>query len=435
MLIARKVKLLLDASSEAVVNSIGKDFADLYNFIAPRLWALDTKDKKRMHHAVYYLARAEFPEIKAQYVISAITKAKSSVLSAKARQKEVTRENNRKVAREEWRVGKGLDPKPVKLRKDVSCPQMRKADTILLDARLVNIKTGEIQLTTRDKKLKIPYQTYGWIEDHRPFLRKGCELNKKKGIWYLTLFFDLPEPSLKTEGLVVGVDRGIINPAVVGDVSGAVNLFHSSKQRRNVKGRYLHNRQNLQAKGTRSAHRKLKKLSGRENRFVQDANHCLSKAILAIENIATIVLEELSIESSKANGKSFNKKLGSWSPSDLEAKIRYKAALAGIAVISVDPAYTSQTCSRCLHCERGNRQGSNFECKQCGFKLNADLNAARNIAALGQQHIAGSAKSGCSRLPGPQSPVSTSPTVRHKRAKVAPSKTVATSLGIYSLGS
>ncbi|WP_423816456.1 zinc ribbon domain-containing protein [Salinibacter ruber] len=63
--------------------------------------------------------------------------------------------------------------------------------------------------------------------------------------------------------------------------------------------------------------------------------------------------------------------------------MEYKALIAGIPVIKVDPAYTSQTCSNCGHCDSKNRNGSNFKCQNCGHSVDADKNAARNIAARG----------------------------------------------------
>ena len=50
----------------------------------------------------------------------------------------------------------------------------------------------------------------------------------------------------------------------------------------------------------------------------------------------------------------------------------------------VNPKYTSQRCHRCGHIARGNRKGqSTFKCCECGYELNADLNASRNISNLG----------------------------------------------------
>jgi putative transposase len=65
--------------------------------------------------------------------------------------------------------------------------------------------------------------------------------------------------------------------------------------------------------------------------------------------------------------------------------VAYKARRAGVVVVNVDPAYTSQTCSACGHVDRGNRPNqATFCCRSCGFAEHADQNAARNIAARGE---------------------------------------------------
>lgn len=55
----------------------------------------------------------------------------------------------------------------------------------------------------------------------------------------------------------------------------------------------------------------------------------------------------------------------------------------GFHLIKVAPAYTSQTCSNCGSQDESYRKGEDFECDECGMKMDADTNAARNILALG----------------------------------------------------
>jgi transposase len=76
--------------------------------------------------------------------------------------------------------------------------------------------------------------------------------------------------------------------------------------------------------------------------------------------------------------------LHSWAFGQLREFLEYKARLAGIKVVKVDPRQTSQTCCRCGHRERGNRpRQAEFRCKRCGYTIHADLNGARVIAAGG----------------------------------------------------
>jgi putative transposase len=75
-------------------------------------------------------------------------------------------------------------------------------------------------------------------------------------------------------------------------------------------------------------------------------------------------------------------RLHNWAFYHLRQCITYKARLAGLPVIDVDPRYTSQQCRRCFHVSRQNRKSqSEFFCTRCGYAAAADLNAARNIQA------------------------------------------------------
>jgi putative transposase len=178
----------------------------------------------------------------------------------------------------------------------------------------------------------------------------------------------------------LGIDRGIKNIAVLSN-----NMFFNSKHLKEVKGRYQYLKRKLQHSGTRSAKRKLRNISGRERRFVQDVNHVLSKKIVSLP-YDVFAIEALEPAKMKRNGKGkiFRKKLGSWSPTELQNFIEYKAEDAGKTVVYINPKHTSQKCSKCGYIDKNNRKGSVFKCKNCGFELNADLNASRNIEVAGK---------------------------------------------------
>ncbi len=154
-----------------------------------------------------------------------------------------------------------------------------------------------------------------------------------------------------------------------------------------MRARYSRLHRKLQQKGTKSAKRLLRKRSGRERRFSRDINPCLSKALVSTAKGTSrgLALEDLQgiRERAKATVRQRQRRvLHNWAFFQLRAFIAYKAALAGVPVVSVNPAYTSQTCSRCGHCERANRKSqAKFLCVSCGFSAHADLNAARHIAS------------------------------------------------------
>ena len=180
----------------------------------------------------------------------------------------------------------------------------------------------------------------------------------------------------------LGIDVGIVNTAVCSD-----NTFYNSKKLRAIKGRYQYLKRKLQHLGTRPAHRKLQKLSGQERRFVLNTNHNIAKAIVS-KPFGCFVMEKLTYIRQRGKGRKFSRKLGGWSFAELQRFVEYKAEQLGKSVIYINPFHTSQACSRCGHSERGNRKGSSFKCRKCGFTLHADLNASRNIGVLGKsEHL------------------------------------------------
>jgi len=95
------------------------------------------------------------------------------------------------------------------------------------------------------------------------------------------------------------------------------------------------------------------------------------------------VLEDLSgIRKRITVPKAQRRKQHSWGFYQLRQFIDYKAAIAGVPVIYIDPAYTSQECPICHHTSRSNRPTRDkFSCVCCGFSGPADTIAATNIAA------------------------------------------------------
>lgn len=74
--------------------------------------------------------------------------------------------------------------------------------------------------------------------------------------------------------------------------------------------------------------------------------------------------------------------------------ISYKADLAGVTVVEVDPKNTSRRCYRCGHTAADNRKSqATFRCTRCGHTDNADINAARNIEKRGRDSQPGIARS------------------------------------------
>ncbi len=248
--------------------------------------------------------------------------------------------------------------------------------------------------------------------------RRGeSDLMWRGGFFYLYATCDVPQvPEYVPDGFT-GVDLGIVNIATTSD-----GTVHSGKRINQVRHRNRRLRTKLQAKGTKSAKRLLRHLSGREARFTADTNHRISKSIVTEAQRTThgIALEDLGgIRARVRLSKPQRVTLHSWSFAQLGAFIAYKAERAGVPVVFVDPRYTSQGCSACGHIHKNNRPDqATFKCTSCGFAEHADVNAARNIAAarrrgLGSEsrcrrrglthHIQWRRRAASSTLPGPRS--------------------------------
>ena len=70
-----------------------------------------------------------------------------------------------------------------------------------------------------------------------------------------------------------------------------------------------------------------------------------------------------------------------WAFRRLLEYVEYKAPKRGVSVKQVEPNHTSQRCSRtdCGFTHRNNRDGEHFHCQKCGYGVNADYNATKNI--------------------------------------------------------
>lgn len=97
---------------------------------------------------------------------------------------------------------------------------------------------------------------------------KGATLTyrKREQRFWIHLVFEAPPPEKQMAGEVQGIDRGLYHLAVTSD-----QQFYSNQKVRAVQRRYDHTRRRLQLKGTRSAKRRLRALSGREQRFKRNA--------------------------------------------------------------------------------------------------------------------------------------------------------------------
>ena len=210
----------------------------------------------------------------------------------------------------------------------------------------------------------------------------------------LILSVNMPEQETRevVKGRIVGVDLGMKIPAYValsdsqyiGKPLGSINDFLK------VRKQFQERKERLQKqlainKGGKGRTKKMQSLDSftrKEKNFANTYNHGISKAI--IEFAKKYKAEQINVEFLKLAGNEkeiLSSTIRYWNYCQLQQMIEYKANREGITVKYVDPYLTSQTCSKCGHYEPGQRKGQElFECKSCGEKMNADRNAAFNIA-------------------------------------------------------
>jgi IS605 OrfB family transposase len=252
---------------------------------------------------------------------------------------------------------------------------------VSLDQRTFSFheKRWEVSVSTVGGRLKIPLAIGNYqremLAGQKP-TSATLRYDKRTKWFYIHIVISREVSSPPRSGNVLGVDRGVYNLATTSS-----GLKFSGRQAMHVRKRYAKLRQALQAKGTKSAKRRLKLLSGKERRFMSDLNHRIAKSIVnSCEPGDVIVMEELRHIRERIRVAREQRLLqNSWAFGQLGAFIEYKAAERGIAVVYVDPRYTSRRCQECGHVSRNNRHKHLFRCTSCGYVAHADVNAALNI--------------------------------------------------------
>ncbi len=209
------------------------------------------------------------------------------------------------------------------------------------------------------------------------FIRQ-VEFFKRDGKWFMSYSYNtLVLQEREVQGFI-GVDRNSVgNVAVCADLmTGKVRKFGPDTA--GITKNFRNRRKNLQKKGAKNA---LTKIRRKQSRRTKDINHKVNRSIVdhAKSHNSAIVLENLGKISKKGKAKRYVQK-SQWSFYQLETFIKYKAALLNVPIFYVNPAYTSQVCSRCGSINKPN--GKNYKCS-CSHFDHRDSNAAFNISANG----------------------------------------------------
>lgn len=241
-----KCKLQVDNQQAALLLKTLEMFADACNDILRVSQENRTTNKVKLQHLCYRTIKEKYG-LQANLVIRAIARVAES---AKRKRK---------------------------LRK----PRKFKPTSMSLDQRTFsfNEKRWEVSVSTVAGRLKLPLAIgnfqRGLLAEQKPTSAILC-YNRRKKEFYIHLAVEREIPFPPGNGDVVGVDRGIYNLATTSN-----GLKFSGRQTMHVRRHYARLRQALQAKGTKGAKRLLKRLSGKERRWMADLNHRIAKAIVS----------------------------------------------------------------------------------------------------------------------------------------------------------
>jgi putative transposase len=265
-------------------------------------------------------------------------------------------------------------------------PVFRRHAAMPFDQRMMAFKgVDRVSLLTLGGRVLVPILVGRYQAERIGYPKGQADLVlRDDGKWFLLVTVDVPAGALIPATDFLGVDLGIAN--IAADSDGGQ---HSGADVERIRRKHNRQRRRLQRKGTKGAKKKLRRLAGKEARFRRHENHRISKAIVgkAEGTGRGIALEDLKgiRERITARGTDARNRLSGWSFGQLYAFLAYKAELAGVPVVTVDPRDTSRTCAACGHCSKSNRRSrAEFVCKACGHRAHADANAALNIAFRAQ---------------------------------------------------
>ena len=277
-------------------------------------------------------------------------------------------------------------------------PSFKKPQYDLVWNRDYSLTQNCFSVNTLNGRVKLPYFAEGMSKyfNHSIYKFGTAKLVNKHGKYYLQIpvTYEVEESTISDICNVVGIDRGI-NFVIATYDSKHKSGFVSGKAIKQKRANYSRLRKELQMRHTPSSRRRLKAIGQRENRWMQDINHQVSKALATGNPKHTLfVLEDLTgIRNVTERVKTKNRYVSvSWSFYDLEQKLIYKAKQNQSSVIKVDPRYTSQCCPACGHTEKSNRNKKIhlFTCKNCGYTSNDDRIGAMNLYRMGINYLADS---------------------------------------------
>lgn len=350
MKLTLKIKLLPTIEQADILLQTMRDANTVCDAISDIAWQNKVFNQFKIHHFCYHSFKSTF-NLSAQMLVRCISKVADAYK---------------------------LDKKTQRF--------FRPFGAITYDSRILTYKDFSVSIWAIGGRLNIPFICHN--SKYLPYIKGEADLVYKNGRFYLFQTVDIADEDVDDVEDFIGVDFGLTDIIVTSD-----GKKHTAETLNNYREHRQRVRSSIQSKGTkgkthsckRNCAKLLKRLKGKERTTATIINHTISKSIvqfakfqgkgIAIEDLTNIRF------TSKRRNKKFRTKLGRWSFAQLRSFIEYKAKLHGVNLVVVEPRHTSQTCSCCHHI--GVRKNKSFKCPNCGNDMDADVNAAINIATLG----------------------------------------------------
>ncbi|XHR83998.1 MAG: RNA-guided endonuclease InsQ/TnpB family protein [Gloeotrichia echinulata GP01] len=231
------------------------------------------------------------------------------------------------------------------------------------------------------KKVRVP--VIGWLKTYEilPFgyKPKSVTISKQANKWLISWKIELETSETPKKEEFVGVDLGINHLAILSttEVFAGAKSYKKSEQKL-ARMQYLNRHKQVGSSNYRKAQIKIARLHQKIANIRKDTLHKITTYIS--KNHAVIGIEDLNVSGMLANGK-LSKAIADMGFYEFRRQLEYKSQLYGSKLVIVDRFYpSSKTCSSC-----GEKKSSLslsqrvFQCDNCGFECNRDLNAAINL--------------------------------------------------------
>lgn len=359
--ITAKLQILVNPSDKQILCDTMKAYSDACNYVSEFIYKTHNLSRYSVQEDTYHQVR-EIYGLRSQMAVSCVRTVIAKYKTILKNQKE-------------W------------IKPTFRLPQL---DLVWNRDYSLNTKNNIFSVNTLSGRIKVSFYKNGFERYFADDCKFGtAKLVNKHGMFFLHIpvTYEISMLNKSEVSNVVGVDRGIRFLAATYDSKGK-SVFYDGNIIKQKRAHYKALRKHLQQVGTPSSRRRIKAIGQRENRWMQDVNHCISKALVESNPDGTMfVIEDLTgIRSATERVKVKNRCISvSWSYYDLEQKLSYKALRHHQLVEKVNSAYTSQACPKCGHTEKANRNKKIhfFCCKNCGYKSNDDRIGAMNLHRMG----------------------------------------------------